>query len=218
MSTPLTVPPVVTAYLELVRKRNPKIELRAKEDSKLMKLLGFLVKPFNPTFNTRYTTTIGTTIWMPSQLAPSLPEEYFLEVVTHECQHILDDDKSPVLFKLSYLFPQVLALLSLAAILAIWWPICLLWLASLLFLAPIPAYWRYKWELNGYRTSILFDRYFARSSNPTRTSIADQLTGPSYYFAWPFRTQVLSDLNDESFLEEPRYKEITAFLNSWYGR
>lgn len=218
MSTPLTVPEVVTAYLALVRKRNPKIELRAKENSKLMKLIGFFVKPFNPEFNIRYTTTIGSTIWMPSQVAATLPEEYFLEVVTHECQHILDDNQNPVLFKLSYLFPQVLALLSLLAIFAILWPMWIFWLACLLFLSPLPAYWRYKWELNGYRTSILFNRYYNRNPERTKARIAEQITGPSYYFAWPFKTWVLDDLKDEKFMEEPRYKEITVFLNSWYGR
>lgn len=218
MSTPLSVPPVVTAYLELVRKRNPKIVLKAKEDSRLMQVVGFLVKPFNPTFNTRYTTTIGSTIWMPSAIASMLPEENFLEVVTHECQHILDDEQNPVLFKVSYLFPQVLALLSLFAILAIWWPMWLLALLCLLFLTPLPAYWRYKWELNGYRTSILFNRYYGRNSRRTETWITEQITGPNYYFAWPFKAWVLNELKDESFLDEPRYQEITAFLNSWYGR
>lgn len=218
MSTPLTIPPVVAAYLEEAKQMDPSIRLLAKEDSMLMKVVGFIVKPFNPSFNTRYTTTIGSTIWMPSEIATILPEEAYLEVVVHEVQHILDHKRHGMLFKVGYLFPQVLALLSLLALGAIWSPIWLLWLLCLLFLAPLPAYWRYRAEFNGYRTSILFNKFHGRTSERTNEWIIGQLAGPSYYFAWPFKSWIEKDLKDLSFLQEQRYAEITQFLNSWYKK
>lgn len=218
MSTPLPIPLVVTAYLEEVRKQDPTIQLLAKEDSKLMKVIGFIVKPFNPTFNTLYTTTIGSTIWMPTEVAKILSEEHFLEVVAHEVQHILDEKEQGIWFKVGYLFPQVLAALSLLAVFGIWSPSWLWWLLCLLLMAPLPAYWRYKAELNGYRTFIVFDKFHGRDSAETYKQTIDQLSGPSYYFAWSFKSWIEKDLKDESFLEMPRYKQITAFLHSWYGR
>lgn len=218
MSTPLALPPLVAAYLEQAKTHDPTIQLLPKEDSKLMKVIGFIVKPFNPAFNTRYTTTIGSTIWMPSKLVSSLPEDYLLEVIAHEVQHILDHKSQELWFKVSYLFPQVLALLSFLALGAIWSTPWLLWLLCLLFLAPIPAYWRYKAELNGYRVSLVLNKYYGRPSDNTRAWITEQITGPSYYFCWPFKSAVLKELQDESFLTEPRYKEITDFLHKWYGK
>lgn len=218
MSTPLPIPLVVTAYIEQARAIDPKIQLLAKEDSKLMKVVGFIVKPFNPTFNTLYTTTIGSTIWMPSEVAKILSEEHFLEVIAHEIQHVLDEKEQGILFKLGYLFPQVLAALSLLSLGGIWSTTWLWWLLCLLFLAPLPAYWRYKAELNGYRTSIVFDKFHGRTSARTHEWMIGQFAGPSYYFAWPFKSWIEKDLKDESFLENPRYKQITAFLHSWYRR
>jgi hypothetical protein len=218
MSTPLSIPPAVAAYMKLVQAKHPEIRLLPKGDSFLMKVVGLILRPFNPSFNSRFTTTIGSTIWMPSEVANSLSEDQFLEVMAHEVQHILDHKEKTILFEVGYLFPQILALLSLFAFCGFWstaWLLCLLFLV---FLAPLPAYWRYKAELNGYRVSILFDKLFGRPPEETYEWVAKQMTGPNYYFAWPFKGKILSDLKDESFLEAPRYKEISEFLNSWYKK
>ncbi len=43
------------------------VELRAKSRSQLMRVIGWVLRPFNPAFMERYWTTIGSTIYVPTQ-------------------------------------------------------------------------------------------------------------------------------------------------------
>lgn len=69
-----------------------------KSESKLMRAIGWVLKPFNRAFMTGYVTTIGSTIYTPSRemLSPGL--------LQHELQHVSDSKRWPVLYELSYLF------------------------------------------------------------------------------------------------------------------
>jgi hypothetical protein len=69
-----------------------------KSESKLMRAIGWVLKPFNKEFMTNYVTTIGSTIYTPSRemLSPGL--------LQHELQHVSDSKRWPVLYELSYLF------------------------------------------------------------------------------------------------------------------
>lgn len=69
-----------------------------KSESKLMRAIGWVLKPFNKAFMTSYVTTIGSTIYTPSRemLSPGL--------LQHELQHISDSKRWPVIYELSYLF------------------------------------------------------------------------------------------------------------------
>ena len=42
-------------------------ELRAKSRSRLMRAIGWVLRPFNPAFMARYWTTVGSTIYVPTQ-------------------------------------------------------------------------------------------------------------------------------------------------------
>lgn len=205
-----------TFMQEVTRKHAPDAVIRNKSESWLNKAIAFVVKPFNPNFLDGYITTLGTTIWISDSFMPELDNLNGLEVITHETQHIIDYNANRFLFVLSYGFPQILALLSILALGAFWSPWMALWLLCLGFAAPFPSPGRYKAELAGYRTSVLFRRKVYKQTDEQIQDLYDQveeqLSKKWYYFTWPFPAQIRADLQDESFMKEPRYQEITKFL------
>lgn len=198
-------------------KYAPDAKIVKKSESWLIKAIGWLLKPFNPDFMSTYITTLGRIIYVPDQFFQE-DEDQCLGVLAHETQHIIDYQKNPVWFSLSYLFPQCLAALSLFALFGLLNPWMFLFLLALGFLAPLPAPFRYQYELRGYRVSILLGRVFYRYGPSEMSQIKDwfkkQMTTGNYYFAWPFATKIDQDLEDESFITEPRYQEIVLFLRA----
>lgn len=206
------------AFFDSVTKRHaPEAKVVSKSASRLMRAIGFVLKPFNPEFMTAYITTVGQTIYVSDDFSEQ-DEFQALSVIAHETQHIIDYQKNPFLFTVGYLFPQCLALFALLGVFGFFNPWMFLWLLALGFLAPIPAPWRYKAELNGYRVSILMGRvihhYSASEFAQIREWIKNQMTTGDYYFAWPFPSKIEQDLRDESFIMEPRYQEILGFLRA----
>ena len=74
-----------------------KYRIVKKSDSKLMRAIGWVLKPFNKTFMTQYVTTIGSTIYSPWEVISD-------SLLQHELQHVSDSKKFPVIYELSYLF------------------------------------------------------------------------------------------------------------------
>ena len=167
-----------------------------KDESLFMRILGKLLF-FNPGFMTYYITTIGRTIYFPN--SDSIQEGSSWDVLAHESMHVRDYDESPYQFMLGYLFPQVLVGFSLFAIGGIWNHWFLLFLVFLLALLPLPAPFRKTAERRGYLMSICCDviRYNDQyvQTFAYKKWLADQFTGPGYYFMWPFRKQVEKDVN-----------------------
>lgn len=219
--TNLIIPPPIEKFLnEVTRKHAPEAKIVLKSESKLMRVIAWLVKPFNPNFLNTYITTIGTTIYVPDNYFESGDITGALSVVAHETQHMIDSKKwGMLLFGAGYLFPQILALFSLLAFLAIpfsgWWLLALLCLG---FAVPIPAWFRYRIELNGYRTSTIFSkyvwRYDALGMNQMDNIVVQQLTSKWYYFAWPFPKEVKKDIQQPLglWITEPRYEELMRWL------
>jgi len=216
------IPKVVEKFLnEITKKYDPNIKIGFKSDSWLMKVIAFVVKPFSPTFMTDYVTVLGSTIWCPDTYFQTQSETTTLKVVTHETQHLIDKKKfGSFLFTLLYGCPQILALLSVFSLGGLvfqnaqW----LLWLLWLVFLAPIPAYTRYRLELNGYRTFYIFANYVDHSNGKELAELdswtTDQLAGKWYYFTWPFPKFIKKDIQDTNFMTEPRYKELIDWLET----
>lgn len=99
----------LVAFEDEVRKAVPDFKLAYKDESRLMKLLGFFATPFNPDFMTRYTTTLGSTVYFPSKsYYESQPKSGFT-VLAHEMVHMLDNKRHPLWFRLSYALPQLVA-------------------------------------------------------------------------------------------------------------
>lgn len=161
------------------------IKIVEKKTSLLMKAIA-LVLFFNKKFMTGYITTIGTTIYWPD--AKDLRGGDF-RTLFHEAQHGYDYKRSPVWFIMTYLSPQIVAILSLLAFLAILGNI--LWSASLLFLlllAPLPSIGRTYWEVRGYSCGMALDIWKHDEVSQRNTDfVIDRFVCSDYYFMWPFK-------------------------------
>lgn len=173
------------SFVSAMQVTIPDLKVVPKEQSRLMRFLGKVLF-FVPNFVGRYTTTLGSTIYASKQLQEdTLP----IPTLAHECQHILDNKRLWILYPVIYLFPQILAVLSLLSTLAIWFSMWhLLWLLCLLFLAPIPAPGRVWVEKRGYLMSLvcycwLYDTTLASNQ---LSFMLQQFTGPAYYFMRPY--------------------------------
>lgn len=205
--------PILKKFIDEVGvKVNPKIQIIEKDKTWWMRVLSwFFVKSrINPAFETYY-TTIGNKIHAPVGY-DSFDDKGITAIIMHEVLHIKDAKTfSRFLFSISYLLPQILALLTIPVMFMFgWWG--LLFLA---FLAPIPAYFRYIWELRAFRIQILLSRkvfnYSEEEMQGVRDFIKTNLSESYYYFAMPFKNKIEKDLRDESFIDDPYYKEFLDF-------
>ena len=103
---------VLNAFVTMASNHVPGFEVRFKDTSLFMKFLGLLVTPFNPEFMTSFATTIGKRVYFPSRDFYVSDPQGSLFVLGHEYVHAWDA-KSRWWFKLSYLFPQILAVTPL---------------------------------------------------------------------------------------------------------
>lgn len=215
----MELPNDVQTFIDTVGKEYGNVVIKPKSSSWLMKAIGWLfrVTKISPEFMTRYITTIGDTVYFPDDMLANPNVESMLRVIVHETIHVADSKRfSGPLFSFLYLFPQSLALLALLSVLAVW-KIGFLWcLLFLLCLAPLPAPFRYWFELRAYRTSILFarkdDKLTDEQMIPIYEWIEKQLCTNLYYWTWPFPKTVRKHLEDESFMGSGIYKKISGWL------
>jgi len=173
------------------------INLKYKDESRFIKMLSYILF-FNPKFMTDFITTIGSTIYFPSRKKMEMYGSEFanLTTIAHEYVHVMDSEKDK-LFKVKYLLPQILALLMLLFGFISWWIALALFV---LFLCPLPAYWRKQYELRGYTMSLFMADQIGqelkwtpenRSAflNGLATNYNKQFTSGNYYFMWPFGVQ-----------------------------
>lgn len=199
----------------------PKFKVAFKNESLLMKFLGVLLF-FNKGFMTQYITTIGYTVYVPTEQQYKANPEMYLDVLTHEFVHMMDYKKYKLLFSLSYLTPQLLAVFSLLSLLAIHHSSA--WLLSLLFLgflAPLPSYFRMHWELRGYTMSAAF-ALWRYGYAPSPVDYLDRFTDSGYYFMWPLKKNMTDRLQssfdkikDNSILLDQPYRVVSDFLKKY---
>lgn len=166
----------------------PNYSVAYKDQSTLMKILAKLMF-FNPTFMTEYVTTLGSTIYFPSQSYTRTHPISSKLVLCHELIHIKDASKLTLpLFGLLYILPQILAIASIPLFFFHWW----IGLLCLLFLAPIPAFFRMHFELKAYTFSVYAIYRMNQMFNykikydQSISFYAGQFSGPDYYYMWPF--------------------------------
>lgn len=146
----------LTAVKRVIAERGLPFNVIKKSDSNLMRFIGFVAKPFNPDFMSKYTTTIPFLGRIYS--ASGITESSWWRTLAHEGMHLEQARRDGQLkFALKYLFPQCLALFALLAFGAfLWFP--MIWcLAFLAFLAPWPAKYRAKYEREAYIVSGAMD-------------------------------------------------------------
>lgn len=209
--------PELRAVIDLCHAEIPGFEIRFKNTSKWMKFLNFFVQIFNSRFMTEYITTTGSHVYFPSKEYLIQGQNRLLGVLAHELVHMLERARlGDTRYFLQYAFPQILAVLSLFAILAIWSPWFLLALLFLLALAPLPAPGRRDIELDGYTMSMAVT-YWQRK-NITDTEIewyAQQFSGAAYYFMWPLHSRIVNALRLRALLirtgevlQRPVFKKV----------
>lgn len=176
--------------LDKVSELFPDVKIAFKDKSTLMKILGVLLF-FNPAFMTSFITTIGSTIYFPSEIYMNARPVASLVILLHELTHVNDEKKiSKFLFNLAYLLPQLLVILFLPLLLIFGWKIALF---SLIFLAPLPAYFRMNFEKRAYMASLyVFNKlnqihpdYKINLDSQSDFFVA-QFKNLSYYVMWPF--------------------------------
>lgn len=133
----------LTTYLAT----NYGVRVRYKDESRLMRFIGWLMF-FNRAFMTRYTTTLGRTVYFPTRGKENW------ETLAHEAVHVLDYANAPVRFALGYVMPQGLAAFALIALAAFVIPVFLVTLLFLVAAGPWPSPWRLKRERRGFRMTI----------------------------------------------------------------
>lgn len=179
-------------YSILNKKTKNGFVIKFKDESLLMKILSKILF-FNKDFLTKYTTTIGKTIYFPNRAYVEDSEnDDCLIILAHEFVHVRDGERLGLLFSLIYLFPQILTLLFLAVA-----PISIYGLFLLLFLLPLPEYGRMLLELRAYSSNIysLYRILKERGDDLKGISVKEVVVGGfidkqfssfSYYLMWPF--------------------------------
>jgi hypothetical protein len=166
------------------------ISVKFKDKSLLMKALGKLLF-FNPNFMKSYITTLGNTIYFPTEEWLKNNRDSAAASMAHELVHVSDSKEiGLVIFSYTYLFPQVISLLSLFAL----GGSSLLWLLFLVFLVPIPSPLRTYWELRGYAMSDAV-RYKTTGNFLPNEFIEKQFLTSAYFWMWPFKEDLQARVN-----------------------
>lgn len=198
----------------LIKDRVPEFEVRFKDESKFMKIMGKILF-FNKRFMKNFTTVIGTKVYYPSRERLKTRPTQSFRTLCHEYVHIMDYVKKPVRFSLSYLFPQILSIFAVLGVFNLWF------LLFLLFLLPFPAPWRAKAEIRGYGMSCkthewageCIDEYFIKF-------YVKQFTSPSYYYMYPFKKRVEKRirkylLSDDCISDiNPAYRDVNYIIKN----
>ncbi len=171
------------------QKHFPSLKIKYKDQSWFMKLIGLLLF-FNKSFMTSFTTTIGSTVYFPSESITKTRPVSAAAVLLHELVHIADAKKYTMpLFALMYLSPQILSLLCLPLFL-VSWKIALP--LVILFALPIPSYFRMYFEKRAYLVSLYCINALGNRLNfkpllaTQEESYLKNFADSSYYFMWPF--------------------------------
>jgi hypothetical protein len=176
------------AFNDLVAKAQtyfPDLQIKYKDQDTFMKIVGTLLF-FNKSFSNDFITTIGDTQYWPSQQFITDNPQSSSEIFIHECTHMYDEKRlSSLVFKLGYLFPQLLALPVLLLLFVLTWKIVLP--LVLLCVLPWPAPWRAYFERRAYFVSMRVGySVFGWDPNQMGSSFASYFKDSSYYWMMPF--------------------------------
>jgi len=172
-----------------INKNFPELKIKFKDQSLLMKFLGFILF-FNKDFMSAFTTTLGSTIYYPSEDYLKNRPVTSLVILLHELVHVIDFNKNKLLFIFLYLFPQILALLAVPAFFFSW----KLSAIFLLFLLPLPAYFRMKYERKAYAVSLYVIHQLSVKKNfkaelaVQKDNYISYFKDKDYYYMWIFKS------------------------------
>ncbi len=209
--------------VQAAQKYFPDLQVKYKDQSALMKFIGTLLF-FNKEFMTQYATTIGSTIYFPTETFTKAHPISSATIFLHELIHINDSKKiTKPFFSFLYIFPQVLSIL-LIPLLFINWKIAL---PFIIFLAPFPAYFRMYYEKRAYLASLYCLNMlskklsFAINLDIQKSDFVSRFKGSTYYFMWPFsnidtifNTAVNDILQGKRPYEDPIFDILDDLINN----
>jgi hypothetical protein len=200
--------------LNVIQQIQPKVKVVAQEDWWLTRLLLFIFPGLK-----HYCQTIGYKI-IDSKVNTECKDNW--KVLAHEGVHVQQEMKySRLLFGFLYLLPQSLFILvfpiTILSILNKWF---LFGFLGLLFLTPIPAYFRARFELAGYTMSMAVNYWrYGGILNTTKDWVEKQFTSIGYWFMWPFKYRVhvwvenaAENIISDKILEIPYFKSINTII------
>lgn len=193
--------------LTIAQKHFPELKIKYKDKSFFMKFLSFVMF-FNSDFKTKFITTIGNTIYYPSEEHIKNNEEGAINILCHELMHIKQSNEDK-LFSLKYLFPQIFAALSLLAF------IHYAFLIFLVFLIPFSAYFRTKYEFEAYTVS-LYCKYKQNSNfdyKKTIDNLVSNFTTSSYYWMCKNRSKLENGFMIEYNLMKNNMNDLHGIKN-----
>jgi hypothetical protein len=176
--------------IENAKKYFPKLEVKYKDENSLMKLIGYILF-FNKTFMRFFFTTLGNTVYVPSRNFVETKQISALVSLLHEFVHVYDANRLTIpLFSFLYASPQILSLFCLPLFL-ISWKLALP--LMILFLSPLPSYFRMYFEKRGYLVSMYVLHRISGKFNYKpflRTQalfFISEFHNSDYYFMWNFK-------------------------------
>lgn len=206
----------IESATKVVQKFVPEFRIKNKKDSYLHNIIGLLMHRLgNKSYMTHFWTTIGYTAWRPENVNSDS-----WSVVMHEGRHAQQAKlwSRPVM-GFFYLIPQSLAPIACAVLgLWHWW----LFPIGLFLLAPIPAYFRMRMELDAYTVSMAIDYWRTECKNPKCVDwYIPYFSGNAYYKMWPFNNEMrkrllkkYEDIMSGLILNDPYMLAIYTYMQS----
>jgi len=192
--------------------------IQEKDTSPFMKILSWILF-FNRQFMTDFITVIFGVVYIPSRFQTK--PHVVWKVLVHELIHVYDSKSWKSLWFIPlYLFPQSLVLFVGLAFVHSWW-----WLLTLLFLAPLPAYFRFRYEIRGYTGSMAAEHWIGNPVDHLPKAYSQYFINSSYYWMMPFKGVVentlqsqLDKIKDGSIYQEiPMLSEMKEIVESNKG-
>lgn len=167
-----------TEYEAELRKEFPRLRIVNKSDDRLSRLIDRALRLITfggqSSYMTKYVTTIGSTIYVPSDWSERREDERFA-TLRHEAVHLRQFRRyTPVGMSLIYLFPIL--------------PLGLAWGRA-----------RLEWEAYAETVRVVAEIHGRAAVHDPgfRRYIVEQFTGPAYGWMWPFPKTVNRWLNEE---------------------
>lgn len=150
-------------YVRQLAAELPGFALAFKDESRLQRALGAVLRPFNPTYLTEYTTVMFGRVYLPSRAAlAEMSRESLYALLRHEAVHLRDARRFPGFFQVSYLL-----------------------------LMPAGVTFRAVWEWRAYAETLRTEQaLWGEIPDALLDRIADRFAGPDYFFMLPARGAV----------------------------
>ncbi|MEZ4323348.1 MAG: hypothetical protein R3F61_38140 [Myxococcota bacterium] len=180
--------------LALVRTHVPDTRIVQKRDVWWMRAVGRVLRPLIPDFETRYTTVIGNTVYLPCPLA-DFPRDALAATLAHELVHQLDQREWGVWFYLSYGLTPL----------------------------PLWRTHRAHWERRAYAVDLMLARQIGGDARVSLVAarLRELFGGPGYGWMWGGRAAaeaylapVVERVRSGELQQEAPYAEI---LEAWEG-